>query len=89
MQNCTRNSCALPVTEFDAVGVSIAKKLQRMHPTQAIYAESIMNQVVIRVLLGTLTDKTALLDNHAILNNSDSNTTTMLLYESSFNLIKN
>lgn len=54
------STSSLPATEFDAVGVSIAKKLQRMHPTQAIFAESIINQVLTKGLLGTLTDNTKL-----------------------------
>lgn len=56
------STSSLPVTEFDAVGVNIAKKLQRMHSTQAIFAESIINEVLMRGLLNKLTDSTKLSD---------------------------
>ncbi|CAH2003189.1 unnamed protein product [Acanthoscelides obtectus] len=47
----------MPITEFDA-----AKKLQRMQPTQAIYAESMINQVLTKGLLGTLSQETNISD---------------------------
>lgn len=50
---------SMSLTEFDAVGINIAKKLQRMQPTQAIFAESIINQALTKGLLGTLTCNTS------------------------------
>lgn len=50
------------LTEFDAAGVSVAKKLQRMPPSQAIYAESLINQVLARGLFNNLSSETKLCD---------------------------
>ncbi|CAK1584502.1 unnamed protein product [Parnassius mnemosyne] len=48
------------LTEFDAVGINIAKKMAKMDPLQAIYAESIINNVLLRGLLKKLTEETNL-----------------------------
>ncbi|CAG4937929.1 unnamed protein product [Parnassius apollo] len=48
------------LTECDAVGINIAKKMAKMDPLQAIYAESIINNVLRRGLLKKLTEKTNL-----------------------------
>lgn len=53
----------IDVGEFEATGIAIAKKLQRMDPVQAIYADSIINSVLRRGLLKTLKPHTDLCDN--------------------------
>lgn len=46
------------ISEFDAVGVSITKKLQRMDPIQAIYAEDLINSILKKGLLNKLSEQT-------------------------------
>lgn len=58
----SQTSNNLDITEFDAVGVSTAKKLQRMNATQAIFAESLITAVLKRGLLNSLSDNTKLCD---------------------------
>ncbi|KAF5277243.1 hypothetical protein FQR65_LT00351 [Abscondita terminalis] len=53
-------------TEFDAVGICIAKKLQRMDSTQSILAESIINNVLTKGLLGSLSTNSKLCDGACI-----------------------
>ncbi|XP_046989797.1 uncharacterized protein LOC124595203 [Schistocerca americana] len=53
------------LNEFEATGINVAKKLQRMDPIQAIHAESLINTVLKRGLLKTLTAQTDLCDNNA------------------------
>lgn len=52
-----------PLTEFDLIGMSIAKKLERMDPTQALYAESIINSVLLKGLKKQLREDTDLCTN--------------------------
>ncbi|CAG4961431.1 unnamed protein product [Colias eurytheme] len=51
------------LSEFDVAGINMAKKLAKMDPLQAIYAESIINNVLRRGLLKKLTDDTDICDN--------------------------
>ncbi|KAJ8967752.1 hypothetical protein NQ314_002633 [Rhamnusium bicolor] len=44
------------INEFDAVGISVGKKLQRMDSIQAIYAESLINKVLSKGLLNHLSE---------------------------------
>jgi len=48
------------ISEFDAVGISVAKRLQRMDPEQAMYAEEIINKVLRKGLLNKLSENTEL-----------------------------
>lgn len=50
------------ITEHEAVGINVAKKLAKMNATQAIYAESIINNVLRRGLQQKLNDDTDLCD---------------------------
>ncbi|KAB0803060.1 hypothetical protein PPYR_00030 [Photinus pyralis] len=50
------------IDEYDAVGISWAKKLKRMNPEQAVYAESLINSIVSRGLLNKLSDAVTLSD---------------------------
>lgn len=50
------------ISEFEAVGVSIAKKLQRMDSRQSILAESLINTIRTKGLLNRLTDQTNVCD---------------------------
>ncbi|KAI4459756.1 hypothetical protein MML48_6g00005452 [Holotrichia oblita] len=44
--------------EFDATAIAWAKKLKRMNPTQAIYADMLINKIVNQGLLNQLTNNT-------------------------------
>ncbi|KOB64786.1 Uncharacterized protein OBRU01_23679 [Operophtera brumata] len=48
------------LSEYDAVGINVAKKLAKMDPNQAIYAESIINNVLRKGLQKRLRDDTDL-----------------------------
>lgn len=50
------------IDEFDAASISWAKKLKRMNPTQAIYADMLINQIVNKGLLNELTNTTVITD---------------------------
>jgi hypothetical protein len=50
------------IEEHEATGISVGKKLQRMDPLQAIYAESLINAVLKRGLLKSLGPNTDLCD---------------------------
>ncbi|KAG5861228.1 hypothetical protein JTB14_018240 [Gonioctena quinquepunctata] len=45
--------------EFDASAIAWAKKLKRMAPTQAIYADMLINKIINQGLLNQLTNHTA------------------------------
>ncbi|XP_047992816.1 uncharacterized protein LOC125231411 [Leguminivora glycinivorella] len=52
------------LSEFELAGMNVAKKLAKMDPVQAIYAESIINNVLCKGLLKKLTEDTDLCDNY-------------------------
>lgn len=51
------------ITEYDAVGINIAKKLEKMDQHQRIYADMLTSRILGRGLLNTLTAKTDLFEN--------------------------
>lgn len=51
------------VSECEAIGITMTKKLGRMDPIQMVYAESVINTVLRRGLLNTLTVDTNVCDN--------------------------
>lgn len=53
----------MELSEFELTGMNIAKKLARMDETQAIYAESLINNVIRKGLLKKLKEETDLCDN--------------------------
>ncbi|KAG5875456.1 hypothetical protein JTB14_008734 [Gonioctena quinquepunctata] len=48
--------------EFDASAIAWAKKLKRMTPTQAIYADMLINKIINQGLLNQLTNHTAVVE---------------------------
>lgn len=52
------------LSEFDITGMNVAKKLAKMDPLQAIYAESVINNVLTQGLLNKLSEDTDLCSNH-------------------------
>ncbi|KAJ8981612.1 hypothetical protein NQ317_011894 [Molorchus minor] len=50
-------------TEHELVGITIGKKLKRMDPIQAIYAEQLINKILTKGLLRTLTENTDIHEN--------------------------
>lgn len=52
-----------PITEYDAFGINISKKLSKMEPTQAIYAESLISSIIRKGLLNKLKDETDICEN--------------------------
>ncbi|XP_014288764.1 uncharacterized protein [Halyomorpha halys] len=46
------------ISEFDAVGINIAKKLAKMDPMQAVFAESLISVILRKGLLEQLTEDT-------------------------------
>ncbi|GLV33250.1 hypothetical protein CBL_08418 [Carabus blaptoides fortunei] len=65
MRACTNalTSGNAEVTEYEAVGISVAKKLARMDASQAIYGEYLINNILKRGLLNTLHPHTDICDN--------------------------
>nr|CAI5844603.1 unnamed protein product [Callosobruchus analis] len=51
------------LSEFDLVGMNVAKKLERMDPTQALYAESIITVVLLKGLQKQLHESTSICTN--------------------------
>ncbi|CAH1986968.1 unnamed protein product, partial [Acanthoscelides obtectus] len=49
------------IDEFDAAAISWAKKIKKMNPTQAIYADMLINQVLNKGLLNQLTETTIIM----------------------------
>lgn len=65
MKVCTfalKSSSNDDVSESEAIGIAMAKKLGRMGPIQMIYTESLINTVLCKGLLKTLMDNTDLCD---------------------------
>ncbi|RVE42559.1 hypothetical protein evm_012792 [Chilo suppressalis] len=58
----TMNANPKELTEFDAIGINTAIKISKMDSIQAIYAESLITNVLRRGLLNKLTDETHLCD---------------------------
>ncbi|KAJ8722592.1 hypothetical protein PYW07_003772 [Mythimna separata] len=52
------------LSEFDITGMNVARKLAKMDPLEAIYAESIINKVLTKGLLNKLKEDIDLCDNH-------------------------
>lgn len=50
------------INEYDAVAISWAEKMKRMNPTQAIYAEMLVNKIMAQGLLNQLTTSTDIMD---------------------------
>lgn len=50
-------------TEYEAVGINVGKKLEKMNTTQAIYAESLINIILSKGLLNQLTPNTVITEN--------------------------
>ncbi|XP_077285061.1 uncharacterized protein LOC143910449 [Arctopsyche grandis] len=60
----TLKSTSKELSEFDVTGINIGKKLAKMDPLQAIYAESIINNVIRKGLLKNLSVATDVCDNY-------------------------
>lgn len=60
MQECQKalKQSTTETTEYEAVGINVAKKLDKMDNTQAIYAETLINLVLQKGLLKQLTANT-------------------------------
>ena len=54
----TLNANSQHIPEYDAFGVYISKKLSRMEPKQAVYAEFLISSIIRRGLLTQLTENT-------------------------------
>jgi spore maturation protein SpmA len=50
-------------TEYEAVGINVGKKLEKMNSSQAIYAESLINIILRNGLLNQLTPSTVISEN--------------------------
>lgn len=60
----TLKSSNRELTEFDAVGINVGKKLAKMDVVQAIYAESLISEVLRKGLLKQLSPQTNLSDRY-------------------------
>lgn len=60
MKACTKSLSApvQQITEFEATGINVAKKLQRMNQIQALYAEGLINKILQKGILNNLTEST-------------------------------
>ena len=50
------------LSEFDAVGINVGKKLAKMDAIQALYAESLINDVLRKGVLKQLTEESSVCD---------------------------
>lgn len=55
------------ITEYDAIGINVAKKLKKMDQHQCIYADMLISRILGRGLLNTLTAQTDLFENGPVL----------------------
>ncbi|XP_063384923.1 uncharacterized protein LOC134671070 [Cydia fagiglandana] len=62
MKVCTEALKRKEITEFEGVGISVAKKLEKMNSIQALYAESLIQSVLRKGLLNRLTEETDICD---------------------------
>lgn len=46
------------INEYDAIGINVAAKLKKMENKQSIYADLLINKILSKGLLGSLTPKT-------------------------------
>lgn len=46
------------IDEYDAVGINVSNKLKKMDNKQSIYADLLINKILCKGLLGTLTPAT-------------------------------
>lgn len=60
MKACTKSLSApvQQIPEFEATGINVAKKLQRMNQIQALYAEGLINKILQKGILNNLTEST-------------------------------
>ncbi|XP_044747449.1 uncharacterized protein LOC123308724 [Coccinella septempunctata] len=65
MRLCTTalKANARSLNDFEAVGINLSGKLARMEPSQAIYAESLVSDIIRRGLLNQLTEETDFCEN--------------------------
>ncbi|XP_069692676.1 uncharacterized protein [Periplaneta americana] len=68
MKACTSTTKISPteISEFEAIGVNVTKKLQRMDPVQALHAECLIQEVLRKGLLRSLSENTIISENHRI-----------------------
>lgn len=52
------NSLDTPINEYQAVGVNVAAKLEKMDSTQQLYAELLISKILYKGLTGKLTAET-------------------------------
>lgn len=71
MQVCQRalQSSSADTSEYEAVGINVGKKLEKMTGTQAIYAEALINNILSMGLLNKLTENTFISEKPQIYNN--------------------
>jgi len=59
MKACTQAlSQSAEINEYDAIGINVAAKLKKMENKQSIYADLLINKILSKRLLGSLTPKT-------------------------------
>ena len=65
MEVCQRalEKSSTETTEYEAVGINAEKKLEDIHSSQAVYAESLINIILSKGLLNQLTPNTILSEN--------------------------
>jgi len=65
MEVCQRviEKISTETTEYEAVGINVGKKLEKMNSSQAIYAESLINIILSKSLLNQLTPNTVISEN--------------------------
>ncbi|GBP69957.1 hypothetical protein EVAR_85725_1 [Eumeta japonica] len=68
----TLRATSKELSEFDAAGINMAKKLARMDSAQAIFAESFINTVLLKGLLKKLTEDTDFCENGYTIRSSSS-----------------
>lgn len=66
MEVCKRALEKTETSEYEAVGINVFKKLEKMDRAQAIYAESLINVILRKGLLNQLTPNTAIMESAAM-----------------------
>ncbi|CAG9114481.1 unnamed protein product [Plutella xylostella] len=61
---CSGGMTLADISETEAFGIMVARKLQRMGRDQALYAETIINTVLRKGITNKLTEETDVCDNH-------------------------
>lgn len=70
MEACKRALEKTETSEYEAVGINVSKKLEKMDSVQAIYAERLINEILSKGLLNQITPNTSIMESNLSLTTS-------------------